>query len=124
MTFMAALLPIVTFAAGDWKGKVVDEKGEPVSFANVVVLSKTDSTVVAGATTTEDGSFNIITDGKNQLMMVSMIGYKTIYLTPSNNNTITLSPDTQFLEGAVVSGDSVIVLLLEGVKYINIHTLF
>ena len=100
---MAALLPIVTFAAGDWKGKVVDEKGEPVSFANVVVLSKTDSTVVAGATTTEDGSFNIITDGKNQLMMVSMIGYKTIYLTPSNNNTITLSPDTQFLEGAVVS---------------------
>ena len=103
MTFIAALLPIATFAAGDWKGKVVDEKGGPVAFANVVVISKTDSTVVAGATTAEDGSFNIVTDGKNQLMMVSMIGYKTLYLTPSSNNTITLLPDTQFLEGAVVS---------------------
>ena len=56
MTFMAALLPIVTFAAGDWKGKVVDEKGEPVSFANVVVLSKTDSTVVALATSIQTNS--------------------------------------------------------------------
>ena len=27
---MAALLPVSTFAADDWKGKVVDEKGEPV----------------------------------------------------------------------------------------------
>ena len=33
MTFMAALLPLAVFAAGDWKGKVVDEKGVPVPFA-------------------------------------------------------------------------------------------
>lgn len=103
MTFMAVLLPIAAFAAGDWKGKVVDEKGEPVPFANVVALSKADSTVVAGATTAEDGSFSIVTDGKDQLLMVSMIGYKTLYLAPSDNIPIKLMPDTQFLEGAVVS---------------------
>ncbi|MCQ2152877.1 MAG: TonB-dependent receptor, partial [Bacteroidales bacterium] len=103
MTCMAVLLPMVAFAAGDWKGKVMDEKGVPVPFANVVVVSKADSTVVSGAITAEDGSFNIVTDGKNQLLMVSMIGYKTLYLEPFDNATITLMPDMQFLEGAVVS---------------------
>lgn len=35
------LLMISTFvsAKNDWKGKVVDEKGEPVAYANVAVLS-------------------------------------------------------------------------------------
>ena len=103
MTCMAVLLPMVAFAASDWKGKVMDEKGEPVPFANVVTISKADSTVVSGAITAEDGSFNIMTDGKNQLLMVSMIGYKTLYLDPSDNVTITLLPDTQYLEGAVIS---------------------
>ena len=103
IVFMAALLPIAAFAAGDWKGKVVDEKGEPVQFANVVAISKADSTMISGATTAEDGSFSIMTDGKNQLLMVSMIGYKTRYVTPSDNITITLSDDTQYIEGATVS---------------------
>ena len=100
---MTALLPVVAFAAGDWKGKVVDEKGEPVPFANVVVLSKTDSAVVSGAVTAEDGRFDIATDGKDKLLMVSMIGFKTIYVSPSDDITITLLPDMQYLEGAVVS---------------------
>lgn len=97
------LLPVIAFAAGDWKGKVLDEKGDPVPFANVVVLSEADSTVISGATTAEDGSFNIVTEGKNQLLMVSMIGYKTMYFSPSDEITVKLSPDEQFLEGAVVS---------------------
>ena len=100
---MASLLPIAAFAAGDWKGRVVDVKGEPVPFANVVVLSKMDSTVVAGATTSEDGTFNIATVGMDQLLMVSMIGYKTCYATPVNDITITLNDDAQYLDGAVVT---------------------
>ena len=100
---MAALLPATVFAASDWRGKVVDKNGEPVPFANVVVLSNTDSTVVTGATTSENGTFNIATEGKNQLLMISMIGYQTCYVTPTDNITITLNDDTQYLEGAVVS---------------------
>ena len=103
MILMATLLPAAAFASSDWKGRVLDDKGEPVPYANVVVLSKTDSTVVSGVTTSEDGSFNIVTDGRNQLLMVSMIGYKTLYLSPAGDITVTLSPDTQYLEGAVVS---------------------
>ena len=29
-----------TFAAEDWRGRVIDEKGEPVAFANVAHLVK------------------------------------------------------------------------------------
>ena len=61
-----AVLPAL--AKGDWKGKVVDEKGEPVAYANVAVLSKADSTVVCGVVTQEDGSFNIVTNETDGIM--------------------------------------------------------
>ena len=40
-------------------GKVVDTKGEPLAFANVVLLNRQDSAFVKGAVSGEDGSFSI-----------------------------------------------------------------
>ena len=94
---------IPALAKGDWKGKVVDEKGDPIPYANVAVLSKTDSTVVCGVVTQEDGTFNIVTNETEGIMMVAMLGYKTVYLAPVDGAVITLPDDTQMLEGAVVS---------------------
>ena len=59
--FAFATMVLPAIAKGDWKGKVVDENGEPVPYANVAVLSKADSTVVCGAVTADDGTFNIVT---------------------------------------------------------------
>ena len=39
-------------------GKVVDTKGEPLAFANVVLLNRQDSAFVKGAVSGEDGSFS------------------------------------------------------------------
>lgn len=100
---MLAVVALPALAKGDWKGKVVDEKGEPVPYANVAVLSKTDSTVVCGVVTQEDGTFNIVTSETDGIMMVAMLGYKTVYLAPVDGAVITLSDDTQMLEGAVAS---------------------
>ena len=94
---------IPALAKGDWKGKVVDEKGEPVPYANVAVLSKADSTVVCGVVTQEDGTFNIVTNEPDGIMMVAMLGYKTVYIAPIDGAVITLSDDTKMLEGAVAS---------------------
>lgn len=58
---MMTLASVSVFAKNDWRGKVIDEKGEPVAYANVAVLSKADSTVVCGTVTEEDGTFNIVT---------------------------------------------------------------
>ena len=90
-------------AKKDWKGKVVDEKGEPVAYANVAVLSKADSTVVCGAVTEEDGTFDIVTRENDGIMMVAMLGYKTVYLSPVDGMVITLLDDTAMLEGAAIA---------------------
>ena len=101
--FVFAAMSLPCLAKGDWKGKVVDEKGEPVAYANVAVLSKADSTVVCGVVTQEDGTFNIITNETDGIMMVAMLGYKTVYLAPIDGAVITLADDSQMLEGAVAS---------------------
>lgn len=100
---MIAAMALPCLAKGDWRGKVVDENGEPVAYANVAVLSKTDSTVVCGVVTQEDGSFNIVTSETDGIMMVAMLGYKTVYLAPVDGAVITLCDDLQMLEGAVAS---------------------
>ena len=101
--FVFATIAFPVLAKEDWRGRVVDEKGEPVAYANVAVLSKTDSTVLCGVVTEEDGTFNIVTDETDGVMMVAMLGYKTVYLAPVDGAVITLTDDTQMLEGAVAS---------------------
>ena len=102
---MMLIAAVSAFAKGkaDWAGKVVDENGEPVAYANVAVLSKADSTVVCGTVTAEDGTFYISTSETDGIMMVAMLGYKTVYITPENNAVITLLDDTMMLEGAVAT---------------------
>lgn len=101
--FAFAMMTLPTLAKGDWKGKVVDENSDPVPYANVAVLSKTDSSVVCGAVTADDGTFNIVTSETDGIMMVAMMGYKTVYLIPADGAIITLEEDTALLEGAVLS---------------------
>ena len=98
---MMLLAAFTASAKKDWKGKVVDEKGEPVAYANVAVLSRADSTVVCGAVTEEDGTFNIVTKETDGIMMVAMLGYQTKYFTPIDGMVITLTEDNTLLQGAV-----------------------
>lgn len=103
IALMMVLTAFTASAKKDWKGRVVDQNGEPVAYANVAVLSKADSTVVCGAVTEEDGTFNIVTSENDGIMMVAMLGYKTVYLTPVDGMTVTLLDDTAMLEGAVAT---------------------
>jgi hypothetical protein len=88
---------------GDWKGKVVDEQGRPIEYANVAVLSKADSTVLCGTVTAEDGTFNIVTKENDGIMMVAILGYQTVYLAPVDGAVITLREDASLLESAVAT---------------------
>ena len=104
--FLAMIMVLTAMTAGakeDWRGKVVDSDGNPVAYANVAVLSRMDSTVVCGAVTQDDGTFNIITDETDGIMMVVMLSYQTQYLAPVDGMVVTLAEDTQMLEGAAVT---------------------
>lgn len=102
VTIALCLTALTAFAKNDWKGKVVDENGEPVAYANVAVLSRADSTVVCGAVTAEDGTFNIVTQETDGIMMVAMLGYQTAYFTPKDGAVIVLKNDNAMLTQATV----------------------
>ena len=97
------LVAALAFAKEDWRGKVVDRKGEPLQYANVALLSKTDSTVVSGTVTEEDGSFHLVTPHADGILMVAILGYRTQYLAPVDGAVITLEDDAALLEGAVAT---------------------
>lgn len=72
------------FSSGNTiNGIVVDNKGEPLSFANVLLLQSSDSTLVKGGVTDLEGkySFNEVASGE-YLLFVTMIGYGNSYSEP------------------------------------------
>ena len=97
---MAALMMTVTaFAkkAHDVDGKVVDEKGQPLAFVNVVLLSLPDSAFVQGTVTDEDGLFSLVADKSGGVLRVSSVGYVTQYLsvTAVSGFAVQLKEDAQ-----------------------------
>ena len=103
---MAAMMMTMTMAAKtqDWGGRVIDEKGEPMPYVNVVLLSLPDSAFVQGAMTDMDGVFKIVTDVNEGLFKVTSVGYQTLYINAGQNLTIQMKEDTQLLSEVVVKG--------------------
>jgi outer membrane receptor protein involved in Fe transport len=67
---------------GTVKGSVIDaQTDKPVSYANVIIYNKSDSSLVSGGITDDDGKFNIteLPPGKFYLV-VKFIGYKKYIL--------------------------------------------
>ena len=103
---MAAMMMTMT-AQGktqDWGGRVIDEKGEPMPYVNVVLLSLPDSAFVQGAMTDMDGVFKIVTDVNKGLFKVTSVGYQTLYINAGQDLTIQMKEDTQMLSEVVIKG--------------------
>lgn len=97
---MAAFAPL---AAQHVTGHVADEEGAPLAYANVVALSLPDSAFVAGAITSEDGTFAFDVPQQGQLLRFSSVGYETRYVQRAERmGTVTLHPYTDMLDEVVV----------------------
>lgn len=100
-----ALMPAV-MAAQTVTGRVVDDKGQPLPFSNVVALSLPDSSFVTGVMTRDDGSFTLEAPAEGRLLRFSLVGYKTVYADRSDNlGTVTMTPAEQILGEVVVKSD-------------------
>ena len=101
----AIMMTMMSFAkTQDFGGRVIDEKGEPMPFVNVVLLSLPDSAFVQGAMTDEQGVFKIVTDVSDGLFKVTSVGYQTLYIKAGQDLTIQMKEDTQLLSEVVVKG--------------------
>lgn len=58
-------------------GRIVDTHHQPVDFANVALLNVTDSSLITGGVTNENGQFVIPCEVKKAIVKVSCVGYKT-----------------------------------------------
>ena len=90
-----------------YKGHIIDEKGLPIAYANVYLLSPSDSVrVIGGGVSNEAGLFVIPCDAKPVVARISFLGYKTITRQFNSNElgTIQMQPDSYRLNGVEVKG--------------------
>ncbi len=89
-------------------GKVLDEKQNPIPYANVVILSAKDSAFIAGTTTLEDGRFSINNVASGNILKASFIGYEPYFKTLSGQETLTivLKEDAKMMKEIVVKGNA------------------
>ena len=106
VVFFMLLLLSVRLSAQEINGRVVDEKGGPLAFVNVVLLSRQDSSLVKGTMTREDGSFTIEPSGSGGIVKFSFIGYQTVYRDCNEREmgTIRMKMDATELSGVIVKG--------------------
>ena len=88
-------------------GRVIDEQGKPVEFANVALLSSADSAFINGGVTNQNGDFVIPCRPGRMLIRVTFVGYKTHYqpCTVGEVGNIRLKKDAIVLQNVVVKGE-------------------
>ena len=73
------------------QGKIINNNGLPLEFANVTLHSLPDSALITGTITDNNGAFTLTAKKiANNFLKISFIGYKTRYLTDESRQTITL----------------------------------
>ena len=109
------LLSICQVMAQNVKGKIVDGTGKPLSFANVVLLNRQDSSFVKGTISGNDGGFLIETSCVNGIIKVSSVGYKTTFKDYNSEDvTVVLAEDRKTLGEVVVKSNLPKTILTNG----------
>ena len=82
---LAGLCCLTAFAQKNYslKGKVLDVDGRAIGFANVA-LFRTDSTIVSGVTTGDDGRFVLQAPAGDGYLRISYVGYVELFLPLKN----------------------------------------
>jgi outer membrane receptor protein involved in Fe transport len=107
------LLPLIV-SAQTFKitGEVMDENSQPVPFANAAVYSHSDSTLVTGAVSDENGIFTIQLQRGKYVLKITFLSYqeKSIPINLQNADIslgrIVLAPGSQVLESVTVEGQA------------------
>ena len=95
-------------------GRIVDENGHPIEFANISLHHATDApdndkktTYLNGGVSNENGDFVIPCKAQRIVLKVSFVGYKTVERNVSVGHigTITLQPETYMVQGVEVKGE-------------------
>ena len=99
---MSSLLPVFS----QIQGRVTDANNQPIEFANVVLYSLPDSTLVTGTITDKNGEFSLTAnDIENAFLKISFIGYETQIVPAISGQTIVLKTENTILGEVIVQGN-------------------
>ncbi|HRS42229.1 MAG TPA: carboxypeptidase-like regulatory domain-containing protein, partial [Dysgonamonadaceae bacterium] len=95
--FVVICIVLITnyLTATNIQGKVMDENQQPIEFANVVLYSLPDSSLVSGTITNKNGEFSLTANGTEKgFLKISFIGYETQIVPAISGQTITLKVES------------------------------
>ena len=104
-------------------GRIVDTRHQPVDFANVALLNVSDSSLITGGVTNENGQFVIPCEAKKAIVKVSCVGYNTFYNVYGIGEigVITLNEASVNLQEVVVMGHRKYILKENGRLTLNVQ---
>ncbi|WP_300770517.1 outer membrane beta-barrel protein [uncultured Bacteroides sp.] len=106
IVLLAVILNIFIIKAQNISGSLIDESGNPISFANVVLLNRCDSSFVQGTISDENGNFSIGPFADESILKVSCLGFKPVIKTHTDSLiTIVMQEDISLLNEVVVKGN-------------------
>ena len=88
------------------EGRVMDERNQPLEFANVEVYALPDTLLVTGTITDSLGVFTLnIPELSNSVIKVSLAGYETATVVPVNGQAVVLKYKNQMLGEVSIVGE-------------------
>ena len=75
---LALALMGLSLSAQNITGRLADDSGQPVAFANVVLKTITTDSLIRGTTTGEDGAFSIECSDGTYNLVASYVGYEKL----------------------------------------------
>lgn len=92
-------------SAQEVTGRIVDERYQPIEFANITLLRECDSTFIAGAVSDKNGAFRFMAPSEKSLIHVSALGFKPKTVpSVSFGGDIILQQDAKMLGTVIVKG--------------------
>ena len=106
VTLLVLLFNTFIIKAQSISGSLIDKSGNPISFANVVLLNRCDSSFVQGTISDENGNFSIGPFTDENILRVSCLGFLPITKAHTNSPvTIVMQEDINLLSEVVVNGN-------------------
>ena len=86
-------------------GRLIDEKGQPLEYANIIVMDSRDSTLLTHGVSNASGIFVIPVEREKVIARISHVGYKTVYkpCKTTRIGTIKMEPEIIRLQETLVS---------------------
>ena len=78
LVFVFCISSYILFAQNTITGRLADDSGEPIAFANVVLKTITTDSLITGTTTGEDGSFSLACQEGIYNLVASYVGYERL----------------------------------------------